>query len=161
MWFYGQVLSVWWLNFLRMLVKDFGGCAFKTRFRCSGSQIEISIMKSVSEDQCEWLLIYNHDDLSDLHIEINFSKKIIFLVDLSSKLASKKRLEEILKERGKENEFGKKFSSNSIFWSGWVLIWWSVLKSISWVHSKRFQWWFDHVSWFELNFQQNLSLLQI
>ena len=46
--------------------------------------------------------------MSDLHIEINFSKKIIFLVDLSSKLASKKRLEEILKESGKENEFWKK-----------------------------------------------------
>ena len=38
-----------------------------------------------------------------------FRKKIIFLVDLSSKLASKKRLEEILKEIGKENEFWKKF----------------------------------------------------
>ena len=66
-------------------------------------------MKSVSEHQCEWLLIYDHDDLSDLHIEINFSKKIILLVDLSSKLASKKRLKEILKEIGKENEFWKIF----------------------------------------------------
>ena len=65
-------------------------------------------MQRISEDQCEWLLIYNHDDLSDLHIEINFSKKIIFLVDLSSKLASKKRLKEILKEIGKKNEFWKK-----------------------------------------------------
>ena len=65
-------------------------------------------MKSVLEDQWEWLLIYNHDDLSDLHIEINFSKKIIFVVDLSWKLASKKRLKEILKEIGKENEFWKK-----------------------------------------------------
>ena len=61
-------------------------------------------MKSVSEDQCEWLLIYNHDDLSDLHIEINSLKKIIFQLDLSWKLASKKRLKEILKEIGKENE---------------------------------------------------------
>ena len=97
-----------------------GGGAFKTRFRCSGSQIEISIMKSVWEHQCEWLLIYNHDDLSDLHIEINFSKKIIFLVDLSSKLASKKRLEEILKESGKENEFWKKIfiEFDFLIWMG-------------------------------------------
>ena len=50
----------------------------KSSFRCSGSQIEISIMKSVSEDQCEWLLIYNHDDLSDLHIEISLLKKTFF-----------------------------------------------------------------------------------
>ena len=71
-------------------------------FRCSGSQIEISIMKSVSEDQCECFLIYDHDDLTHLDIEINFLKKIIFQQDLSSKLASKKRLKEILKEIGKE-----------------------------------------------------------
>ena len=108
------------MNFLRMLLNDFVGGAFKTRFRCSGSQIEISIMKSVWEHQCEWLLIYNHDDLSDLHIEINFSKKIIFLVDLSSKLASKKRLEEILKESGKENEFWKKIfiEFDFLIWMG-------------------------------------------
>ena len=81
----------------------------KSSFRCSGSQIEISIMKSVSEDQCEWLLIYNHDDLTYLDIEINSLKKIIFQLDLSWKLASKKRLKEILKEIGKENEFWKKF----------------------------------------------------
>ena len=133
------------------------GGASQARFRCSGSQIEISIMKSVWEHQCKWLLIYNHDDLSDLHIEINFSKKIIFLVDLSSKLASKKRLKEILKEIGNKNEIWNFFSSNSIFWSRCVLIWWLVLKRISWVHSKRFQWWFDPISWFELIFQQNLS----
>ena len=66
-------------------------------------------MKSVSEDQCEWLLIYNHDDLTYLDIEINSLKKIIFQLDLSWKLASKKRLKEILKEIGKENEFWKKF----------------------------------------------------
>ena len=137
--FYEQVWFLWWLNFLRKLVNDFGSPAFKSSFRCSWSQIEISIMKSVSEDQCKWLLIYNHDDLSDLHIEINFSKKIIFLVDLSSKLASKKRLKEILKEIGNKNEIWNFFSSNSIFWSRCVLIWWLVLKSISWVHSKRFQ----------------------
>ena len=62
-------------------------------------------MKSVSEDQCECFLIYDHDDLTHLDIEINFLKKIIFQQDLSSKLASKKRLKEILKEIGKENEF--------------------------------------------------------
>ena len=60
-------------------------------------------MKSVSEHQCERFLIYDHDDLSNLDIEINFLKKIIFQVDLSWKLASKKRLKEILKEIGKEN----------------------------------------------------------
>ena len=63
------------------------------------------VMKSVSEDQCEWLLIYDHDGLSDLHIEINFLKKNHFQMDLSWKLASKKCLKEILKEIGKENEF--------------------------------------------------------
>ena len=73
------------------------------------SQIEIFIMKSVSEDECEWLLIYNHDDLKYLDIEINSLKKIIFQLDLSWKLASKKRLKEILKEIGKENEFWKIF----------------------------------------------------
>ena len=62
-------------------------------------------MKSVSEDQCECFLIYDHDDLTHLDIEINFLKKIIFQQDLSSKLASKKRLKEILKEIGKENKF--------------------------------------------------------
>ena len=61
-------------------------------------------MKSVREHQCERFLIYDHDDLSNLDIEINFLKKIIFREDLSWKLASKKRLEEILKEIGKEHE---------------------------------------------------------
>ena len=88
-----------------MLLNDFGAPAFKTRFRCSGSQIEISIMKSVSEDQIECFLIYDHDDLTHLDIEINVLKKIVFEQDLSSKLAFKKRLKEILKEIGKENEF--------------------------------------------------------
>ena len=55
-------------------------------------------MKSVREHQCERFLIYDHDDLSNLDIEINFLKKIIFCVDFSWKLASKKRLKEILKE---------------------------------------------------------------
>ena len=41
--------------------------------------------------------------MSDLHIEINFLKKIIFQLDLSWRLACKKRLKEILKEIGKEN----------------------------------------------------------
>ena len=62
------------MNFLRMLVNDFGGCAFKSRFRCSRSQIEIAIMKSVWEHQCEWLLIYNHDDLS----RVTYISKLIF-----------------------------------------------------------------------------------
>ena len=76
----------------------------KSSFLCSGSQIEISIMKSVWKHRCERFLIYHHDDLTNLGIEINFLKKIIFQQDLSWKLASKKRLEEILKEIGKENE---------------------------------------------------------
>ena len=72
-------------------------------------------MKSVREHQCEWLLIYNHDDLSDLDIEINFLKKIVFRRNSSWKLASKKRLKEILKEIGKENEFWKNFHRIRIF----------------------------------------------
>ena len=38
--FYEQVWFVWWLNFLRMLLNDFGASAFKTRFRCSGSPMQ-------------------------------------------------------------------------------------------------------------------------
>ena len=72
-------------------------------------------MKSVRDHQCEQLLICDHDDLSNLDIEINFLKKIIFCEDLSWKMASKKRLKEILKEFGKENENSNFFSSNSIF----------------------------------------------
>ena len=86
----------------------------KSSFLCSGSQIEISIMKSVWDHQCERFLICDHDDLSNLGIENNFLKKIIFREDLSWKLASKKRLKEILKEIGKENEISKSFSSKSI-----------------------------------------------
>ena len=41
----------------------------------NGSQIEIYIIKSFSEHQCEQLLIYDHDDLTYLNIEINFLKK--------------------------------------------------------------------------------------
>ena len=65
-------------------------------------------MKSVSEDQCECFLIYDHDDLTHLDVEINVLKKIIFEQDLSSKLASKKRLKGILKEIGKKMKFEKK-----------------------------------------------------
>ena len=61
----------------------------KSSFRCSGFQIEISIMKSVSEHQCERFLIYDHDDLSNLDIEINFLKKIIFGCFFSSKFLNK------------------------------------------------------------------------
>ena len=50
--------------------------AVKLKF--SMFQIEISIMKSVSEDQMECFLIYDHDDLTHLDIEINFFEKIIF-----------------------------------------------------------------------------------
>ena len=80
----------------------------KSSFLCSGSKIKISILKSVRDHQFEQLLIYNHDDLSNLDIKINFLKKIIFCEDLSWKMASKKRLKEILKEIGKENEISKK-----------------------------------------------------
>ena len=66
-------------------------------------------MKSVRDHPGEQLLIYNHDDLTNLDIEINFLKKIIFCEDLRWKMASKKRLKEILKEIGKENENSKFF----------------------------------------------------
>ena len=49
----------------------------KSSFRCSESQIEISIMKTCLADQCKQLLIYDHDDLTYLDIEINFLKKIV------------------------------------------------------------------------------------
>ena len=65
------------------------GGAFKSRFRCSGSQIEISIMKSVWEHQCEWLLIYDHDDLTNLDIEIKFLKVFVFGCFFSSKFLNK------------------------------------------------------------------------
>ena len=66
-------------------------------------------MKSVSEHQYERFLIYDHDDLSNLDIEINFLKKIVFQEEISSNKASKKRLKEILKKIGKEDEFWKNF----------------------------------------------------
>ena len=88
-----------------MFVTILTSLMLKSSFRCSGSQIDISIMKSVSEHQCERFLIYDHDDLSNLDIEINFLKKIVFQEEISSNKASKKRLKEILKEIGKENEF--------------------------------------------------------
>ena len=56
--------------------KSEGGQLFPTMqilvLRCSGSQIEIPSMKSVSEDQFECFLIYDHDDLTHLDIEIIF-----------------------------------------------------------------------------------------
>ena len=107
-----------------LLVIKFEGSMLKSSFLYSGSQIEISIMKSVREHQCERFLIYNHDDLNNLDIEINFLKKIIFCENLTWKMASKKRLKEILKEIGKENEISIFFSSNSIFWSRYALRWW-------------------------------------
>ena len=62
--------------------KSEGGQLFPTMqilvLRCSGSQIEIPTMKSVSEDQFECFLIYDHDDLTHLDIEIIFFEKIIF-----------------------------------------------------------------------------------
>ena len=81
----------------------------KSSFRCSGSKINISIMKSVSDHQCKWFLICDHYNLSNLDIEINFLKNIIFCVDFSWKLASKNSVKEIPKEIGKENEFSKFF----------------------------------------------------
>ena len=63
------------MNFLKMFVTIHGAVMLKSNFRCFGSQIEISIMKNVSKHQCKRFLIYDHDDLSDLHIEINFLKK--------------------------------------------------------------------------------------
>ena len=77
------------LIILKRLVTILPMLVANSSFRCSGSQIEISIMKSVREHQCEWLLIYDHDDLSDLHIEINFLKKIIFGCFLSFKILNK------------------------------------------------------------------------
>ena len=72
----------------------------KSSFRCSESQIEISIMKTCSADQCKQLLIYDHDDLTYLDIEINFLK-FFFQQNLSYKLAFKKRLTDFLKEIAK------------------------------------------------------------
>ena len=99
-----------------LLVIEFGLPMQKSKIRCSGPQIEISIIKSVSEHSCEWLLIYNDDDLTYLDIEINSLKNFIFRLDLSWKLVSKKLLKEILKEIGVENIIWIKISSNSIFY---------------------------------------------
>jgi len=96
------------LNLHRMFVIILVSLMLKSSSRYSGSQIEF--------------LIYDHDDLSDLHIEIIFLKEIVFQEDFSITLASKKRLKEILKEIGKENEIWKFFWSNSISWSRCVLI---------------------------------------
>ena len=66
----------------------------KIEFSMFWFQIEISIMKSVSEHQCERFLIYDHDDLSNLDIEINFLKKIVcgynFSAEFLNKLCIKK-----------------------------------------------------------------------
>ena len=62
-----------------LLVTDLGGSILKSRLACSGSKIEIPMMKTVRDYQCEQLLIYNHDDLTNLDIEINFFKKNHFL----------------------------------------------------------------------------------
>ena len=51
----------------------------KPILRCPGFQIHISVIKSLSEDQYEWFSIYDHDDLRNLGIEINFSKKLFFM----------------------------------------------------------------------------------
>ena len=61
-----------------LLVTDLGGSMLKIKLGTSGSKIEIPIMKNVRDYQCEQLLIYDHDDLTNLHIEINFLKEIIF-----------------------------------------------------------------------------------
>ena len=56
-------------------------------------------------------------------------------------------------------KFLKFFSSISIFSSRHVLVWWYVLKTISWVHFTRFQWQFGHIRGSELIFAQNVSEL--
>ena len=72
-----------------MFVTILTSVILKSSFRCSGSQIEISIMKSVSEHQCERFLIYDHDDLSNLNIEINFLKKIVCGYNFSAEFLNK------------------------------------------------------------------------
>jgi len=96
-------------NFHKTLVIIVTSPMLKSSFRCSGSRIDISIMKSVANHQGEWFLIYDHHDLSYLDIENFFLKNMIFCVDFSWKLAFKNSLKEILKEIGKENEIKKKF----------------------------------------------------
>ena len=61
----------------------------KIKLGTSGSKIEISIMKSVREHQCERFLIYDHDDLSNLDIEINFLKVCVFCCFFSSSFLNK------------------------------------------------------------------------
>eukprot|EP00493_Phyllostaurus_siculus_P013450 UN13649 len=59
-------------------------------------------MTSVSKDQCKQLLIYNHDNLSDLDIKIN-SKKIVFGYFLSSKFLDKLCMEKLVGPRHTRN----------------------------------------------------------
>ena len=72
-----------------LLVTKFGACMLKSSFLCFGSKIEISIMKSVRDLPGEQLLIHNHDDLTNLDIEINFLKVCIFCCFFSSKFLNK------------------------------------------------------------------------
>ena len=56
----------------------------KSSFLCSGSETEIFIMKSVRDHPCEQLLIYKHDNLINLDIEINVLKVCVFCCFFSS-----------------------------------------------------------------------------
>ena len=90
-------------------------------FRCSGSQIQISIMKSVSEDQCECFSIYDHDDLTHLDIEIHFLKKSflnrIWAQNWLLKSALKKSLRKLVRKMKFEIFFnGIRFFYLDAFW---------------------------------------------
>ena len=80
-----------------LLVTDLGGSMLKSRLACSGSKIEIPIMKTVRDYQCEQLLIYNHDDLTNLDIEINFLKVCVFCCFFSLKFLNKLCIKNALK----------------------------------------------------------------
>ena len=93
------------LNLLKMFVTIQVAVILKSSFRCSGSQIEISIMKSVSEHQCERFLIYDHDDLSNLDIEINFLKKIVCGYNFSAEFLNKLCIKNAWKKLEKNSTF--------------------------------------------------------
>ena len=71
----------------------------------------------------------------------------------------RERFKVTLKEICKEKIILNFFSTISIFLSRHVLVWWYVLKSISWVHSTRFQWKLGHIQRSELIFSQNMKEL--
>ena len=84
------------------------------------------------------------------------SKKFCFFAENQ---LLRERFKVTLKEVCKEKIILNFFSTISIFLSRHVLVWWYVLKSISWVHSTRFQWKLGHIQRSELIFSQNMKEL--